>query len=232
MENFISSWYKNLTADETFVNELRVSFRYATATIINRYKNIDLGKLIANKLIPRTSQHIYDCLKIEEKARNEKRKLEKVAIEYLGKRLHAAVTNRENELEYLRHLTSCLLPHMLPKSELKCNNFNTLIREILSGWVLLPLMDCISDPDVMNLLLNMTVDYKKKHHPKILYNFDRKVEYLHNFNNYSDVNSAALGHDLTRILKSPDMLYAFMQFLKELGPVNILQFCLDVGKSF
>lgn len=231
MENFITTWYKNLTDDDTFINELQVSFRYASATIINRYNNIDLGKLITHKLIPCALRHIHDYLKIQEYMKKQNRTIENTAVEYFGKRLHAAVTNRENELGYLRHLTTCLLPHMIPKADLKCRNYNILIREIMAGWVLLPLMDVIADPNIMNLLLNITVNYKKKHHPKVVHNNSHKVEFLCNFTNYADMKYAALGHDLTRILKSPEMLYSFMQFLKEEGPVNVLQFCLDVGKD-
>lgn len=196
----------------------------------NRYTKIDLGKLITTRLIPCTLKHIHDCLKIQEKVIAEKRKIEKISAAYLGKRLHAAATNRENELNYLRNLTICLLPDILPKMQYNCRNYNILIREILSGWVLLPLMDVIADPNIMNLLVNITFNYKKKPGGKI-YSNGKKVVYLHNFINYVDVKSAALGHDLTRILKSPNMLYSFMQFLKEEGPVNILQFCLDVGKK-
>lgn len=43
-----------------------------------------------------------------------------IAVEYLGNRLHIAVTNRKNELSYLRHLTALLLPNILPAEYVKC----------------------------------------------------------------------------------------------------------------
>lgn len=42
----------------------------------------------------------------------------------------------------------------------------------------------------------------------------------------------ALRLDLSSVLKDQSLLYPFMQFLKVEGCVNILQFCLDVGKTF
>ena len=36
--------------------------------------------------------------------------------------------------------------------------------------------------------------------------------------------------DLSAILKNQQALFAFMQFLKEDGGINQLQFCLAVGK--
>jgi hypothetical protein len=44
--------------------------------------------------------------------------------------------------------------------------------------------------------------------------------------------SQALRLDLSSVLKDQSLLYPFMQFLKGEGCVNILQFCLDVGKTF
>lgn len=38
--------------------------------------------------------------------------------------------------------------------------------------------------------------------------------------------------DLSAILKNQQALFAFMQFLKEDGGINQLQFCLAVGKEF
>lgn len=40
----------------------------------------------------------------------------------------------------------------------------------------------------------------------------------------------ALRLDLSSVLKDQSLLYPFIQFLKGEGCVNILQFCLDVGK--
>jgi hypothetical protein len=36
--------------------------------------------------------------------------------------------------------------------------------------------------------------------------------------------------DLSAILKNQQALFAFMQFLKEEGGINCLQFCLSIGK--
>lgn len=46
--------------------------------------------------------------------------LDEITVEYLGNRLHIAATNRNNEISYLKHLTECLLPKLLPDDYLKC----------------------------------------------------------------------------------------------------------------
>ena len=54
------------------------------------------------------------------------------------------------------------------------------------------------------------------------------------FDNYvvHDLCFQALKLDLSTVLKDQSLLYPFIQFLKGEGCVNILQFCLDVGKIF
>ncbi|GLV46764.1 hypothetical protein CBL_13537 [Carabus blaptoides fortunei] len=227
LENFVSSWYVHFTDDTAFINELRSSVRFTSATIINRYLEIDIGQVISHKILPCALRHTHDCLQIQEKAEKDNISLEKAAVSHLGKRLHAAVTNRDNELEYLRQLTAFMLPYMISKSQLKCNNFNLLIREIIAGWVFLPLMDVIADPNIINLLVNLLAKQKSKL-SRNLHKSNTRVELLYNFTNYAQVKEAALGYDLTKIFKSPEILYSFMQYLKDEGPVNVLQFCLDV----
>jgi hypothetical protein len=53
-------------------------------------------------------------------------------------------------------------------------------------------------------------------------------------NNYvaHDLFFQALRLDLSSVLKDQSLLYPFIQFLKGEGCVNVLQFCLDVGKIF
>jgi hypothetical protein len=47
-----------------------------------------------------------------------------------------------------------------------------------------------------------------------------------------DLDLQALRLDMSSVLKDQSLLYPFIQFLKGEGCVNILQFCLDVGKIF
>lgn len=102
------------------------------------------------------------------------------------------------------------------------------MREIIAGWVLLPLMDVIADPNMINSLVILLATYKHKGHHALSKN-NNKVEFLHNFTN-KDMKQSAFACNLKTVLKSTDLLYAFMQFLKKEGPVHILQFCLDIGK--
>lgn len=94
--------------------------RYSTATVINKFLELDVGKLISRKLLPCAVKHVDDYLYMKQIGKLKNAKFNDVVVEYLGKRLHAAVTNRKNELSYLQYLVSSILIHILPEDYLKC----------------------------------------------------------------------------------------------------------------
>lgn len=112
---------------------------------------------------------------------------------------------------------------------LLCSNYTILIREIIAGWVLLPMMDVVASPNVINSLVILCATYKYNKNT-VSSKHQKQVQFLHNFSIETYRNSS-FACDLKSVLKSTELLYAFMQFLKKEGPVHILQFCLDIGKN-
>lgn len=47
-------------------------------------------------------------------------KFNDVIVEFLGKNLHPATTNRKNELAYLQHLSNELIKYLLPPYYTNC----------------------------------------------------------------------------------------------------------------
>ncbi|XP_021925834.1 sorting nexin-14-like isoform X2 [Zootermopsis nevadensis] len=227
LKEFVYSWYNNLSPDESFVLELRQSIRYAASVLLRRGLQVDLAYVIINKLVPAGLSHLDDYLGVLRLSSRQQIPLDKAAVQYLGPRLHPAARNRDNELSYLRQLTALLLPQLLPSSQLHCRNFSVLIRELLSGWILLPITDVLADPAVVNSLLLLLLDnYTLSQYPN---RPPTRVEFLARFVSSVPVShGSALRLDLSSVLKDQSLLYPFMQFLKVEGCVNILQFCLDV----
>ncbi|KRT81499.1 hypothetical protein AMK59_5266, partial [Oryctes borbonicus] len=225
IETFVTSWYSTFTNDVTFLNELRFSLQYATATAVNKFLEVDIGSVTANKMVPCIIKHIDDYLCMQQIAKLKSVNINKIAVDYLGNRLHIATTNREYELNYLRQLTSCLMPKLLPEEYLNCSNYTTLLREIFAGWVLLPTMDILADPNIINLFVVLSTNKQKFHTPVVIPH--EKVEMFSTFIE-KNMEHSALALDLKTVLKSQNLLYHFMQFLKKEGYVHILQFCLDV----
>ncbi|KAL3275436.1 hypothetical protein HHI36_020197 [Cryptolaemus montrouzieri] len=228
LEDFVLSWYKSLSDDESFINELQYGLRFSTASVIKRILEIDLATLISKKLLPCAIKHIDDYMYIEQIAKLKNGRLNDVAIEYLGKRLHGAVTTRNNELIYLREVTSSVLPFILPKKYFHCRNYAVLFQEIVAGWVLLPLMDVLSNPNIINSLIIIGANYKTKHVKRK--ELTTKVKFLHNFGYAKKDKKSLFYRDLNEIKENTELLYTFMQFLKSEDQVHLLQFCLDVDE--
>lgn len=123
----MESWYKTFTDDATFTQELRVSLRYSTINIVNRVLNIEQEKVITNKLVPCAVRHVDDYLSMQRNSESKNLEVNEVAVEYWGSRLHIAVSNRDNELKYLRHLVSCLLPYIIPEKYVDCRYVASLV---------------------------------------------------------------------------------------------------------
>lgn len=105
-----------------------------------------------------------------------------------------------------------------------------ILREILANWVLLPAMDALADPDNINFLVKLCTQYEAI----LLQEIDSvNVPVLQTW--VTPVIAIQTSEDplkpsLEQVLNDRQLLYLFMQHIKETGPVNLLQFCLDIGK--
>ncbi|XP_045463285.1 sorting nexin-14-like [Harmonia axyridis] len=228
LEVFVSTWYDNLTKDESFIYELKYALKYSTAIIIRRIMEIDLPTLMSRKILPCIIKHVDDVIYIEDIAKLKNSNINDVAIEYWGNKLHGAVTNRRNELIYLRELSSSLLPIILPSKYFQCRNSSVLFRELIACWVLLPMMDATLNPNMINSLIVISANFKSKHSkpraPAI------KKCYLQNFVCPIDQKKSIFYRDLNEVKENTELLYTFIQFLKGEDQVHLLKFCLDVDQ--
>ncbi|RZF32408.1 hypothetical protein LSTR_LSTR001872 [Laodelphax striatellus] len=213
LDEFVQSWYKDISTDASFQNDLRNCIRHTASVLLNRLLEIDIGKLVSDKLVPAAARHL------ESQIRTIK-----------GEQFcpHPTIFNRETEQKYLRCVTTQLLPFLLQHSYLHCKIYSVLIREIVAGWLLLPLADVLADPAIINSLLVLLLSRQSFTQYPVNDNIEQ-VEFLEHFANGKNKlqHPSALQPDMCIILKEQSLLYAFMQFLKTQGAVHILQFCLD-----
>ncbi|XP_072907794.1 sorting nexin-14 isoform X3 [Hemitrygon akajei] len=198
IENFVHPWYRDVTDDEAFIDELRVTLRFFAAVLVRRTQKIDVPVLVNRKLLNAAVKHIEVISKARQKVKHSEY-LQQAALEEYGPDLHLALRSRRDELQYLRKLTELLFPYILPPKSTECRSLTLLIQEILAGSVFLPSLDFLADPDTVNHLLLIFID-----------------------------NSPALKLELKEIRNQQDLLFGFMNLLKQEGAVHVLQFCLAV----
>lgn len=229
LENFVYPWYRDVTDDESFVDELRIILRFFASVLIRRIHKVDIPSIITKKLLKAAMKHIEVIVKASQKVENTEF-LQQAALEEYGPELHVALRSRRDELHYLRKLTELLFPYILPPKATDCRSLTLLLREILSGSVFLPSLDFLADPDTVNHLLIIFIDdnppEKATEPPSPL------VPFLQKFAEPRNKKPSVLKLELKQIREQQDLLFRFMNFLKQEGAVHVLQICLTVGEAY
>ncbi|XP_062324808.1 sorting nexin-14-like isoform X3 [Osmerus eperlanus] len=225
LENFVYPWYRDITDDEAFVDELRVTLRFLAAVLVRRTQKVDVASLITQKLLKVSMKHIEMISKARLKVKNAEY-LQQAALEEYGPDLHMALRSRRDELLYLRRLTEMLFPYVLPPKASDCRSLTLLIREVLAGSVFLPSMDYLADPDTVNHLLLIFIDNSPPE--AALEPSSVLVPFLQKYSETRNKKPSVLKLELKEIREQQDLLFRFMNFLKQEGAVHVLQFCLTV----
>ncbi|XP_041810549.1 sorting nexin-14-like isoform X4 [Chelmon rostratus] len=225
LENFVYPWYRDITDDEAFVDELRVTLRFFAAVLVRRTQKVDVASLITRKLLKVSMKHIEIISKARQKVKNTEY-LQQAALEEYGPDLHVALRSRRDELLYLRKLTEMLFPYILPPKATDCRSLTLLIREVLAGSVFLPSMDYLADPDTVNHLLLIFIDNSPPE--EATEPTSMLVPFLQKYSDTRNKKPSVLKLELKEIREQQDLLFRFMNFLKQEGAVHVLQFCLAV----
>ncbi|XP_071489884.1 sorting nexin-14-like [Diadema antillarum] len=225
--DFVYSWYsESISSDEEFVRELRTTLRYTVSVILRRLKQVDLPTVILDKLIKAALSHLDVYLRAKKKARWGQ-DMQELTLKQYGSHLHVAARNRHAELEYIRHLCELLFPFIVPNQPQTSRCTTSFLRELLSRSVIMPAMDVIANPDVVNKLLEIFFDKE----PMAISNdpATEPVNILKAFSEARTVNANnALHYETSEILSNSTLLYPFLQFMRREGALNLLQFCLTV----
>ncbi|XP_030908633.2 sorting nexin-14 [Melopsittacus undulatus] len=225
LENFIYPWYRNITDDESSVDELRGTLRFFASVLVRRIHKVDIPTVVTKKMLKAAMKHLEVIAKARQKVKNAEF-LQQAALEEYGPELHVALRSRRDELNYLRKLTELLFPYILPPKSTECRSLALLIREILPGSVFLPSMDFLADPDTVNHLLLIFIDDSPPE--KATEPTSSLVPFLQKFAEPRNKKPSVLKLELKEIRDQQDLLFRFMNFLKQEGAVHVLQFCLTV----
>uniref|UniRef100_A0A3B3YP94 Sorting nexin-14 n=1 Tax=Poecilia mexicana TaxID=48701 RepID=A0A3B3YP94_9TELE len=225
LENVVYPWYREITDDDSFVDELRVTLRFLAAVLVRRIQKVDVASLITRKLLKVSMKHIEIISKARQKVKNAEY-LQQAALDEFGPDLHVALRSRRDELLYLRKLTEILFPYILPPKGTDCRSLTLLIREVLAGSVFLPSMDYLADPDTVNHLILIFIDNSPPE--EATEPTSALVPFLQKYSDSRNKKPSVLKLELKEIREQQDLLFRFMNFLKQEGAVHVLQFCLAV----
>ncbi|XP_006608646.1 sorting nexin-14-like isoform X1 [Apis dorsata] len=229
LQKYVCAWYSNFSTNEAFVQQLRLATATATKNITVRLLRTDVPNVVFYHLIPLILQHAqnWKTLRTKVKDVSDMSSFGNQLIDHFGCEIHPASYSRKAELNYLRGIVTAIIPHLLPAIHVSINN-KVILREILANWILLPAIDAIADPDNINALITLAT-----HHENSMYNYMDMInvpmlQCWVTIPLISKVMQNNLKPSLDEILNDPRLLYMFMQHIKETGPMNLFQFCLDI----
>ena len=165
LEVYVYIWYREISYDEDFVQELRQVFRHAAAVLVKRLYRVDLTDLIIKKVIPIALCHIdallhaNNFLKSDKNIRKLNMDMKTAYLDYLGPMIHPAAMSRAKEKEYVQSIVASLIPHLLPPRYQSSKTMSDLVNDLLFGAVLQPVLDLVGDPDATaNVLISLAFD--------------------------------------------------------------------------
>uniref|UniRef100_A0AAQ5XNJ5 PX domain-containing protein n=1 Tax=Amphiprion ocellaris TaxID=80972 RepID=A0AAQ5XNJ5_AMPOC len=164
---------------------------------------VDIMTVFADKVMKAAMKHIEIIAKARERVNNVEG-LQQAALDEYGADLHIALHSRKDELLYLRKLTEMLFSYVMPPKATDCRSLALLLREVMAGSVILPTMDFMADP------------------------VSRAGLCVSALQNFKFMDFTVLKLELKEIREQQDLLFRFMNFLKQEGAVHVLQFCLTV----
>uniref|UniRef100_A0AAZ3RBZ5 Sorting nexin-14-like n=1 Tax=Oncorhynchus tshawytscha TaxID=74940 RepID=A0AAZ3RBZ5_ONCTS len=186
---------------------------------------VDVPSLISGKMMKAAMKHVEIIAKAKQKVKNTEG-LQQAALDEYGPDLHVALRSRRDELLYLRKVTEMLFSYLMPPKATDCRSLALLMREVMVGSVFLPTLDFMADPDTVNHMVLIFVDDSP---PELAMDPPSAlVPFLQKYADPRTKKTSVLKLELKEIREQQDLLFRFMNFLKQEGAVQVLQFCLTV----
>ena len=120
LNEYVYFWYREISYDEDFVQEIRLVLRHAVAILMKRLYKVDLTDLIVKKVIPiglchiDALRHADNFIRSSKNIRGINLDLRKAYLDYLGPRIHSAALSRINELDYNQSFIATIVPFLMP----------------------------------------------------------------------------------------------------------------------
>ncbi|KAF9582865.1 Intermediate filament protein, partial [Lunasporangiospora selenospora] len=163
LRDYVTSWVRAITPEIVLQQRIEELIRILLIRLKNRTFDLDLTQLLVTRLVPKITAHVNDFRRAEmalrgnslERSLTESDELDiMVAKMFRNGKLHSALTlstsTTATEEAYLRGVVHAILPTLLPMNEVQSGILNHLLRELLVGAILLPVMKLLSDPDFWN----------------------------------------------------------------------------------
>lgn len=167
LRDFVKAWYRKISSGSAFANQIDRAIRASLKNILERALSMDLVEFGVTRLLPIINNHIKAYAEAERLVRGKRLNIDSANTQevedsfvqrYRDGKLHPAASlstskSAVQQQQHLRRLCSRVLPLVLPSNMQSSSSVITLVKEIVACAVLLPVMSLITDPDMINQLI-------------------------------------------------------------------------------
>ncbi|CAJ0944129.1 unnamed protein product [Ranitomeya imitator] len=156
VQDFVSSWYRRLSQEATFEDEVSGVMWDLSMALKRRLNSAD-REAITRKLLVLAGSHLQCYKWAKARVQNVSDPFEMEALLWEAYQelspAHQAMCSPPDELAYTRWLVDSLLTELVPQPHLDTRSGRHLVVELITCNVVLPLMGRMSDPDWINIVL-------------------------------------------------------------------------------
>ncbi|CAG7829085.1 unnamed protein product [Allacma fusca] len=156
MRDYVHSWYDYVSEDDEFIHELRKTMQETLVILSSRVKEIDWIPFLTTQLVDDAASHLRLYRSALTKTK-ENPQLDLISVFFdfeaaMEKNLcrDMVCTDDTHLQDYLQGLSEALLYLLLPQDTYNCTPIGALAQDLLVSYVLQPLLQLFSDPDVVN----------------------------------------------------------------------------------
>ncbi|KAG0364559.1 hypothetical protein BGZ54_007376 [Gamsiella multidivaricata] len=162
VRDFIQTWYSSFSSDPQFVTSIVNVIIDAARKLEHRCQEVDWVELLLQEVPEVLKRHYIDYRQAVQKLETAYAPNQTIETIFHGLQPHFALQDgEESEKEYLRQLADELLRVLLPAAEYQSDCVRWLVREILSCLVLRSLVEILTEPDMINYIVNtLLVDFE------------------------------------------------------------------------
>ncbi|KAG0374311.1 hypothetical protein BGX24_010558 [Mortierella sp. AD032] len=155
VRDFIQTWYSTFSSDPQLVTSVVNVVIEIARELERRSQEVDWVELLLLDVPEVLRRHYVDFRQATQKLETAYAPNQTIESIFHGLQPHFALQDdEESEKEYLRQLADELLRILLPKAEYESDCVRWLIREILACLVLRSLVEILTEPDMINYIVN------------------------------------------------------------------------------
>ncbi|KAH7043689.1 PXA domain-containing protein [Linnemannia elongata] len=155
VRDFIQTWYSTFSSDPQLVTSVVNVVIEIARELERRSQEADWVGLVLLDVPEVLRRHYVDYRQAAQKLETAYAPNQTIESIFHGLQPHFALQDgEESEKEYLRQLADELLRILLPRAEYESDCVRWLIREILACLVLRSLVEILTEPDMINYIVN------------------------------------------------------------------------------